>query len=38
MKTIIIPEDSLAGQQHFVIADGKLASLEELNAEVRQSL
>ncbi|MCC7337458.1 MAG: hexitol phosphatase HxpB [Pirellulaceae bacterium] len=38
MKTIVIPEHSASSQQHFAIADRQLASLEELSADVLQSL
>lgn len=38
MKTIVIPEHSASSQQYFVIADRQLASLDELNADVFQSL
>jgi sugar-phosphatase len=38
MKTIVIPEQSMASQQRFVIADRRLASLEELAPEILQSL
>lgn len=38
MKTIVIPEPSVADQKHFVIADKKLRSLEELTLEMIQSL
>ena len=38
MKTIVIPEHSLADQKHFVIADRLLGSLEELTPEILQSL
>lgn len=38
MKTIVIPERSAAHQQRFVIADRRLASLEELTPQLLQSL
>ncbi|MCA9143054.1 MAG: hexitol phosphatase HxpB [Planctomycetaceae bacterium] len=38
MKTIVIPNPSFASHQHFVIADKKLRSLEELTLEIFQSL
>ena len=38
MKTIVIPEHSMASQKHFVIADQQLASLEELSSDLLQSL
>jgi len=38
MKTIVVPESSMADQKHFVIADRQLASLEELTQELLQSL
>ena len=38
MKTIVIPEPSVVDQNHFVIADKKLRSLEELTLEMIQSL
>jgi sugar-phosphatase len=38
MKTIVIPEPSLAGDGRFIIADQQLASLEELTPELLRSL
>ena len=38
MKTIVIPEHSLANQNQFVIADKQLTSLEEVTSELLQSL
>jgi len=38
MKTIVIPEASVADQENFVIADRQLASLQELTFEILQSL
>jgi sugar-phosphatase len=38
MKTIIIPDASVADQKHFVIADRQLGSLQELTLDVLRSL
>lgn len=38
MKTIVVPEHSVADQKHFVIADKQLSSLEELTPDILQSL
>lgn len=38
MKTIVIPEPSMADQAQFVIADEQLASLEELTPQLLRSL
>lgn len=38
MKTIIIPEASVADQKNFVIADRQLGSLQELTIEILHSL
>lgn len=38
MKTIVVPEHSVADQNRFVIADKLLSSLEELTLDILQSL
>jgi sugar-phosphatase len=38
MKTVVIPEHSMAGDGRFVTADQQLASLQELTQELPRSL